>query len=888
MNETERAELEKWIDIIWEKAHEMGLDPYPTHFEVVPDHIIYELGAYGLPARFSHWTFGRDYHRQKTSYEYGMSKIYEIVFNTDPTQAFLLDSNNMLSHKLVVAHVLGHSDFFKRNTYFRHTDRRMIEKVRLHAQRLHTYEQQQGPLVVEKFLDAVLSVEEHFDPTATVYRRKTEEEYERDRLHPSERTSEYDDLWKVGEETPARPTSPPPRKFPPEPEKDILRFLRDYAPDLEDWQRDVINIVREEMFYFLPQIRTKVQNEGWACATGNSLLVTERGFLRFKDIYERQASLRVSSGKHDALHPITAFHKEANVPTIRVTTRRGYTIEGALKHRVQKADGSWAYLKDIRAGERIALAHNTGIWPDAYIPLRFTGTPRTASLQNIAEKVGVSLSTVLRHRQGRKTLTAQAIEETTVHLGYSDYAHGKFIGTRTPLRLPAMLEEDLAYLLGYFIGDGNFTKSGIELTCKDADQAKQIACLLTETTGLPATLKHDVSDGHSRWRVITHSREFLGFLQTLGMDRRITARLKIVPDAVLQSPQNVMSAFLRGYFDADGYAGKCGVILSTSSRKLAHTVQVILLNYGILSTQRLQGKGIINLEIRGASAVRFREAVGFDLARKRQALDAYVDGHHWFKREETTDEVVSITGGHDDVYDITVEEAHAYAANGLIHHNSFWHERILTELPLTPEEHWGFRRMHASVLSPGSKMSINPYYVGYQILRDIERRWNGEVDPDDPEEDWRGEVIARPQGQGMQKLFEVVADESDVSFLRKYLTKKLVRDLDMYTYKLEEVGGELVWVVQETDWRKVRDALVESMTNFGAPVVMVEDGDYDRHRELYLKHYYDGKPLDTDYTARTLKSIHLLWGRPVHLETVAEDAPVLLTYDGEEFTEMPL
>src|SRR5215813_4142120 len=170
MNATEQAELEKWIEMLWEKAHEMGLDPYPTHFEMVPDHIIYELGAYGLPARFSHWTFGRDYHRQKTSYEYGMSKIYEIVFNTDPTQAFLMDSNSMLSHKLVVAHVLGHSDFFRRNNYFQHTDRRMVESMRLHANRIYEYEQQHGPAEVEKFIDAVLSIEEHFDATSPLFR----------------------------------------------------------------------------------------------------------------------------------------------------------------------------------------------------------------------------------------------------------------------------------------------------------------------------------------------------------------------------------------------------------------------------------------------------------------------------------------------------------------------------------------------------------------------------------------------------------------------------------------------------------------------------------------------------------------------------------------------
>ncbi|HVK05243.1 MAG TPA: SpoVR family protein, partial [Armatimonadaceae bacterium] len=100
LTDTETRELERSIEEIWEIALEMGYDPYPIHFEVVPVHVIYELGAYSLPARFSHWTFGRDYHRQKTSYEYGMSKIYEIVFNTDPCQAFLMDSNSMLSHKL--------------------------------------------------------------------------------------------------------------------------------------------------------------------------------------------------------------------------------------------------------------------------------------------------------------------------------------------------------------------------------------------------------------------------------------------------------------------------------------------------------------------------------------------------------------------------------------------------------------------------------------------------------------------------------------------------------------------------------------------------------------------------------------------------------------------
>ena len=116
-----------------------------------------------------------------------------------------------------------------------------------------------------------------------------------------------------------------------------------------------------------------------------------------------------------------------------------------------------------------------------------------------------------------------------------------------------------------------------------------------------------------------------------------------------------------------------------------------------------------------------------------------------------TDEIVSIEHRVNDVYDITVDVAHAYVANGFINHNSFWHERIMTNLDLTPEEHLEFRRLHSSVLSPGSPMSINPYYVGYNIFRDIERRWDGDEDKDYPESDWRGRATASSERRGHEE-----------------------------------------------------------------------------------------------------------------------------------------
>jgi len=216
---------------------------------------------------------------------------------------------------------------------------------------------------------------------------------------------------------------------------------------------------------------------------------------------------------------------------------------------------------------------------------------------------------------------------------------------------------------------------------------------------------------------------------------------------------------------------------------------------------------------------------------------------------------------------------------------SYWHEKILESLDLTSEEHWEFRRLHSSVLSPsGSRMQINPYYVGFQILKDIERRWDGKVEVGDEEElDWMGRAIARPQGEGRAKLFQVCEEDNDVTFLRKYLTEPLVKKLDLYTYKLEEVDGEEMWVVQDTDWRRVRDSIVDSMTNFGQPILTVEDGDYKRRGEMYLKHAFDGKELDPDYTERVLRNIQKLWGRPVHLETVKDDKPILFSCDNEGY-----
>lgn len=262
------AELEDAIEKIWEITRRFGLDPYPTHFELVPSTIMYEFGSYGLPGRFSHWSRGKAYYRMKTEYDYGLSKIYELVVNTNPSYAFLMEQNDLLQNKVVVAHVLGHTDFFKNNVYFKHTAGNMIDKVSVNADRIRKYEYEHGQAAVERFLDAVLAIEEHIDPN---FRIKKAGDEPTNGERKKTRDGAYDDLWTMDERATRRRQEEAEerrrlrrRRFPPEPEKDLLLFLAQHAPNLEEWQRDILLIVREEMQYFVPQMQTKVINEGYA------------------------------------------------------------------------------------------------------------------------------------------------------------------------------------------------------------------------------------------------------------------------------------------------------------------------------------------------------------------------------------------------------------------------------------------------------------------------------------------------------------------------------------------------------------------------------------------------------------------------------------------------
>ena len=255
-------------------AREYGLDFYDTVFEVLGFDEINMVAAYGgFPNRYPHWRFGMDYERLSKGYEYGLSKIYEMVINNDPSYAYLLESNMDVDQKLVMAHVFGHVDFFKNNFMFRHTNRKMMDQMANHATRLRRYQDELGVERVEDFIDRCLSLENLIDYQSPYVRRradpkvaaeqqahvamgfKSEREYMRDYINPpaflKEQQKKIDDELQRHKKVPERP------------ERDVLQFLLDHGP-LEPWEHDILAILREEAYYFAPQGQTKIMNEGWA------------------------------------------------------------------------------------------------------------------------------------------------------------------------------------------------------------------------------------------------------------------------------------------------------------------------------------------------------------------------------------------------------------------------------------------------------------------------------------------------------------------------------------------------------------------------------------------------------------------------------------------------
>ena len=869
--------LEAAREEIEQIARDYGLDFFPILYEVLDYRTLYETAAFGgFPTRYPHWRFGMDFDQLMKGHIWAGATIYEMVINTNPSYAYLLEGNEDVTQKMVMAHVTGHVDFFKHNMWFAHTNRKMLDAMANHATRIQRIIDRIGYDLVEDFVDTCLSLENLIDYHSPYIRRpeaqtlkpvvngevpepveglKVEREYMRGYINPPE----YLEAQRKKQEAERAKQ----RRFPENPQKDILLFLLNYAP-LEHWQHTVLEIVRDEAYYFAPQGMTKIVNEGWACVAAKALLFTQHGLLNITEIVEGKRAVPVSDGVQ--LQPIYAWAKFADYATVTLRTRRGLTLEGSVNHRVMRPDGSWQRLDELQVGALVKISGGQNLWAQEHV--------------------------LLQWQPAEALLTAEGAQQAGASIRKGQF--GSVGNVEAYICEPLVVDERLAALLGYLCGAGQIsaTTHTISLSTGDEVLAQNFAALVGSLFGPVAhwRIPFQLADfslqiADEQPGISCSSFEVQDLLVHLGLKPDVAAREQVVPEVMLRSPKPVVASFLRALYDCAGTVGETGLLLASLRERMSEIVQLLLLNFGILTHRYPKDDGTWRIHTTGHATLEFYTQIGFGLQHKQAALARCVEERSSCGHEEWTDEVVSLEPGRADVYDISVEATHRYAAQGFINHNSYWHSTIMTQKVATASEIVAFADLHSGIVATGGGR-LNPYKLGLELLRDIEERWNkGKFGKEYDEcEDIREKKIwDRGLGLGRQKLFEIRKLYNDVTFIDEFLTPEFVVDNKLFTFRYNRDTD--FYEIASREFKAIKEKLLFRLTNFGQPFIYVEDGNYNNRGELYLRHRHEGVDLKLDYARDTMRNLHKLWTRPIHLETLIDDKKRLLSFDGSDFAE---
>ena len=266
------SDIKKWNEIIEEKVIEYGLDCYPQEFEIIGFNEMIGYEAYvGMPSRYPHWSFGKSYEKSKTLYSLNLTGLpYEMVINSDPCLAYLMTENTLLLQILTMAHVYGHNDFFKNNRLFKEgtNAKYTLEMFNLDAKIIREYidDPSIGYGQVERILDAAHAIRYQVGRTIGIKELSTNEirknvidDYEKKKIN-RDILDEYEEI-----------KLPDLDKIPLEPVDDVMGFIINYG-DLQEWEKTILRIVKRETEYFIPQIETKIMNEGWASYSHYNIL----------------------------------------------------------------------------------------------------------------------------------------------------------------------------------------------------------------------------------------------------------------------------------------------------------------------------------------------------------------------------------------------------------------------------------------------------------------------------------------------------------------------------------------------------------------------------------------------------------------------------------------
>ena len=730
----EAERLEEAVDEAGQLARKLGLEPYPVNYWIVDYDEMNELIAYdGFQKRYPHWRWGMKYDRQQKQGQFLGGKAFEIVNNDNPSHAFLQVSNSLADQKAVITHVEAHADFFNNNEWFGlfADDPDAAAMLSRHADAIREY--MQDPEIdradVERWIDHILCLEDSIDqhqpyeavaPAADgpdIDAPDIDDDLADLDLSEEVKQQVFDDEWLDAQTEDEEAVS-----FPTEPEMDIIGFLRKHgkqydadaekATEMTDWQADILEMLRREAYYFAPQKMTKVMNEGWACVAPETHVFTADGLVEMQEVVDTHATVSDSE--------TTSSVYDSNVipdhDTVTIETKRGFELTGSNNHRIRLPDGDWCRLDELAVEDEVEISGGNGVWPDEYATVEWE-PPEYTSLNDVADEADVSVWTVMRYRKIGRAEEAAAIEEALK--AYDPDATSP--DTRTRIRVPEVVNEQFGRFLGLLVGDGHVpsNSSHVGFTSGERAHAEEFAGLTAELFGLDPSVEQQ----GSRWRVYTYSKDLRDLLtDEFDLPTGKSAGEKTVPEPVLRSPKSVVSEFLRGLFDADGYAGDQGAILSTKSETMSKTVQMLLTNFGTLSQRREQADGCYHVHLTGKSAQRFATDIGFGYDRKAEKLGTYLDDLAWSETENWTDEVVEITTGTGDVYDISVEETHRYAAAGFVNHNSKWESLMMADENFAGDDEFVTYADHMSQVLGSS--GLNPYSLGLELWEYVENTAN--------------------------------------------------------------------------------------------------------------------------------------------------------------------
>ena len=280
--------INQYHEVIRETAQRYGLDTYPNQLEIITaEQMMDAYASVGMPVNYRHWSYGKEFIATEKNYKRGhMGLAYEIVINSNPCISYLMEENTLAMQALVIAHAAyGHNSFFKGNYLFRMwTDASAIIDYLVYARNYITEcEERHGIDAVEELLDSCHALQNH---GVDRYRRPSRKSLAQELAARKDREAyaqqQVNELWRTlprraGAEGDAQAI----KRFPTEPEENLLYFIEKNAPLLEPWQREVVRIVRKIAQYFYPQRQTQVMNEGWATFWHHRLLgeMYDNGFL---------------------------------------------------------------------------------------------------------------------------------------------------------------------------------------------------------------------------------------------------------------------------------------------------------------------------------------------------------------------------------------------------------------------------------------------------------------------------------------------------------------------------------------------------------------------------------------------------------------------------------